>query len=143
MKILITIVGVILLVIGFVTVFLPLPIGMVCILVGAAMLAGVNEPFRRSIKWLRRKVKPVDKALDEAEKVLPEPLAKPLHETDPDEDDEDDADDAVVAIDEEVSSKDGTAKARVRVRANEAPPTLRRRPAYPRSLIASRPPRRS
>ncbi len=143
MKILVTIVGVILLVFGFATILLPLPTGVLALLVGAAMLASVNEPFRRSIKWLRRKVKPVDKALDDAEKVLPDPLAKPLHETDPDDEDADETDDDAIDIEETVASKDGKSAAKVHVRANEAPKILNRHPAYPRSSLPHRPPRRS
>ncbi|MEM9421776.1 MAG: hypothetical protein AAF986_04610 [Pseudomonadota bacterium] len=122
MKLILGIIAVILILVGITTVFLPIPIGLLCLLVGVALLTSVNEPFRDFLKWLRRKIRPVDKVFDKAEDVLPDTLAKPLHETDPDDEGEE----------EEANEKASSAKVDVRV--NAAVPLMVRRPAYPRAL---------
>lgn len=93
MKYVLTALGLAFLAIGLITVFLPVPIGLFLILLGTALLVSVNAQARAAVKWLRRRVRGVNDALGQAEKILPEKLAKPLHETEPDEDEPKDEED--------------------------------------------------
>lgn len=92
MKILLIILGVALILFGLATIILPLPTGIISLIVGIALLATVSRTFRRFVKWLRRKFRPLDTVLDKAEETLPDQLSKPLQQTDPDLDDDEDED---------------------------------------------------
>ncbi|MEM6650019.1 MAG: PGPGW domain-containing protein [Pseudomonadota bacterium] len=82
---LLTFIGFTLIGLGALIVFLPIPLGLLMIVTGIAILVSTSLKAQRFFRWLREKAKPVDAAFDKAEEILPEPIAAPLKETDPDE----------------------------------------------------------
>ncbi|WOI54509.1 hypothetical protein [Parvularcula sp. LCG005] len=85
MSIIFTFLGITLFLVGLITVFLPLPIGLICIVLGIALLVASNKRVRQALSWARAKFRRVDMVFDKAQEVLPEKLSKPMRETDPHE----------------------------------------------------------
>lgn len=125
MAVIFTMIGIAFVAIGLVTIFLPIPLGFISLMIGIALLVASNQQFRDFIGWLRRKFKNVDKVFDKTEKILPKPLSKPLHETDPHKDEEEDEEE-----DEDASTP--------RQRHQFGAPMQRER-AYPRYRPGTRP----
>jgi hypothetical protein len=78
------IIGAVLLVIGVPLLVSPIPLGALLIAIGVLVLTGSSPWFAGQIKALRARFSNVDDVFDKAEDLLPEPLAEPLRETEPD-----------------------------------------------------------
>ncbi|MGV6821254.1 MAG: PGPGW domain-containing protein, partial [Parvularcula sp.] len=117
MKLIFTILGLVLILFGLLTLFLPLPTGVFSLLAGIALLASVSEAFRKFFRWLRRKIRPLDAAMDKASDLLPEPVSKPLRRTEPcdDEDEDEDAKDGDGTPNDNCRGKKSAAGAIVRL----------------------------
>ena len=138
MKLILSLVGLFFVIIGLITVFLPIPIGILSLLIGIAILISVSPRVRDMVKWLRKRWAPADYVFRKAEPLLPDPIAKPLHETDPDDDENDEATDEETGEDPSEEAMKGRhipflaqRKDKYIPRASAPPPPPRRvRPRY-------------
>ncbi|MEM0927911.1 MAG: FUSC family protein [Pseudomonadota bacterium] len=88
-----TVLGAALLVVGIPLTLSPIPLGIILVAIGVIILISANPWFATLIRKLRKNSRPVNDAFKTAEDVLPDPIAEPLRQTDvEDDDDESDAD---------------------------------------------------
>lgn len=70
-------------VIGVITFPLPIPIGLILMGIGIAMLIGASKVTRVMIKKLRRRYPRFDQIMCKAQALAPNMVSKLLHRTDP------------------------------------------------------------
>ena len=90
---LIGLVGFIFLVFGLIALLSPIPFGFIFVALGLIMLIIAAPPVRRWLKRLRKRWPWLNRQLSQAQEKLPETIAEPLRESEPEEDDS--ADDEV------------------------------------------------
>ncbi len=82
-RVLAGVLGLLLILFGTVAAISPIPFGVVFVFIGLILLGIVAPPTRPWLRGLRRRWGWLDDRLDEAQEVWPEPIAKPLRESDP------------------------------------------------------------
>ena len=92
MKLILSIIGILLILVGIVLVPLPIPFGLILIFLGTLLLVTVNSAARKIVKSLRRRWKWLDRLLDRAAEKLPHDVAEPVEATKPLDDEEEEAD---------------------------------------------------
>jgi len=75
--------GVVMLIIGLITLPTPLPIGFVFTAIGLFMLTRDSERARETVRWARRKIALMDWGLRKVEPRLPRAVARMVYMTDP------------------------------------------------------------
>jgi|GEM_PF-4499061 len=75
--------AVVLIIIGAITAVMPIPFGIIFMIIGFILLGVVAPPVRPALRNARRRWGWLDDRLDEAQEKLPESIASPLRESDP------------------------------------------------------------
>lgn len=139
MRLIASLIGAIIFLLGVILAFMPIPFGLILMAVGLFIMLSSSLSVRHLVKWLRRRNARIDRWLDMAAAKLPQRYADVLNRTRPDCPDEETDADLMPA-----ERRTGSAAERPppQDRQKAAPAMLTRAPTYPRDLPSPPPPAR-
>ncbi len=82
-RLIVSIIAIVMIVIGFVTMISPIPFGIILILLGLVLLTLADPHSRPILKWIRKRWPWLDRLLANAQEHTPPIISEPLKETEP------------------------------------------------------------